>query len=217
MAKSHKAVRFVTAARKRGAMSDLLDRSVLVFTQKAKLIELTNEYRILDDQGNEVGLIRQEGQSKARKLLRLVTDVDQFLTHKLSVYDRTGGKVVQLTRPAKILKSTVHISDGQGREVGKIVQQNVVGKKRFALQSAAGEDLGSINAENLWSWDFAIQDRSGQEVGRITKKWSGLLREGFTTADNYILNVTGMVSPDLRLIMLASAAGVDLALKQDER
>ena len=54
------------------------------------------------------------------------------------------------------------------------------------------------------------------EVGRITKKWAGILKEGFTTADNYILNVSGEVSPDLRLMMLASAAGVDVALKQDE-
>ena len=35
-------------------------------------------------------------------------------------------------------------------------------------------------------------------------------------ADNYILQVSGQVSPELRLLMLASAAGVDLALKQDE-
>jgi uncharacterized protein YxjI len=198
-------------------LSDLLNHNVLVINQKAKLIELTNEYRIFDAQGNEIGVIRQEGQSTARKVLRLVSKVDQFLTHKLSVYDRSGGKVVELTRPAKFLTSTVHVSDGQGRDVGKIVQQNVVGKKRFALQTPAGEDVGSINAENWRSWDFTIQDRSGLEVGRITKKWAGILKEGFTTADNYILNVTGMVSPDLRLMILASAAGVDLALKQDER
>jgi hypothetical protein len=42
-----------------------------------------------------------------------------------------------------------------------------------------------------------------------------LLKEGFTTADNYVL-ISGQVSNDLRLMMLGSAAGVDLALKQDE-
>lgn len=197
-------------------MSDLLARNVLVINQKPKLIELTNEYRILDEQGNDIGVIRQEGQSKARKLLRLVTSVDQFLTHRLSVYDLTGRKVVELVRPAKIMKSTIHVTDGQGRQVGSIVQQNVIGKKRFALRTPEGQDLGSINGESWVSWDFSIQDPNGVEVGRITKKWAGFLKEGFTTADNYVFTVTGSVSPDLRLIMLASAAGVDLALKQDE-
>lgn len=197
-------------------MSDLLTRDVLVINQKAKLIELTNEYKILDGEGAEIGAIREEGQSKARKALRLVSNVDQFLTHRLSVYDRDGAKVVELLRPRKIMKSTVAISDGDGRKVGKIVQKNVFGKKRFALEDSMGQLLGAINAENWRAWDFAIEDATGSEVGRITKKWAGLLKEGFTTADNYILNVTGEVSPDLRLMMLASAAGVDLALKQDE-
>jgi len=197
-------------------MSDLLSRDTLVINQKAKLIELTNEYRILDEESNQVGVIREEGQSKAKKALRLFTKVDQFLTHRLSVYDVGGQKVVELVRPAKIMKSTVSISDGAGRPVGRIVQQNVLGKKHFALEAADGAVLGSINAENWRSWDFSIHDPAGSEVGRITKMWAGILKEGFTTADNYILSISAEVSPDMRLVMLASAAGVDTALKQDE-
>jgi hypothetical protein len=52
-------------------------------------------------------------------------------------------------------------------------------------------------------------------VGRITKKWAGVLREGFTTADRYLLHISGEVSGPLRTLMVASA-GVDTALKQDD-
>jgi uncharacterized protein YxjI len=196
-------------------MSDLLTRDVLVINQKAKLIELTNEYRILDEAGAQVGVIREEGQSKAKKVLRFVSNLDQFMTHTLAVYDAAGTKVVEMVRPRKIMKTTVHITDGAGREVGRIVQQNVMGKKRFALEGPSGQVMGSINAENWRAWDFVIQDDRGSEVGRITKKWAGLLKEGFTTADNYVLQVSGAPSPELRRMMVASAAGVDLALKQD--
>jgi uncharacterized protein YxjI len=197
-------------------MSDLLTRDVLVVNQKAKLIELTDEYRIRDEAGNDIGYIREEGQSVLKKAVRLVSDLDQFFTHRLSMYDRDDTKVVELLRPRKIMKSRVQIFDGEGRPVGTIVQKNVFGKKRFVLQGASGEALGAINAENWRAWDFAIEDASGAEVGRITKKWAGLLKEGFTTADNYVLQISGHVSPDLRLMMLASAAGVDVALKQDD-
>jgi uncharacterized protein YxjI len=113
------------------------------------------------------------------------------------------------------MKSRVEITDGEGRPIGAIVQQNVFGKKRFALEGAAGETLGGINAENWRAWDFRFEDATGVPVGRITKKWAGLLKEGFTTADNYVLEISGEASPGLRLMMLGSAAGVDLALKQD--
>jgi uncharacterized protein YxjI len=196
-------------------VSDLLARDVLVINQKAKLIELTDEYRIRDEDGNDIGFIREEGQSTLKKAVRFVSDLDQFFTHRLAMYDRDGTKVVELLRPRKVMKSRVEVFDGAGRPVGTIVQKNVLGKKRFALESAGAERLGSINAENWRAWDFAIEDATGAAVGRITKKWAGLLKEGFTTADNYVLEISGPVSPDLRLMMLGSAAGVDLALKQD--
>jgi hypothetical protein len=36
-------------------VTGLLERDVLVISQKAKLIEMTNEYRILDPEGEQVG------------------------------------------------------------------------------------------------------------------------------------------------------------------
>ena len=179
-------------------MSDLLNMNVMVISQKPKFIEMTNEYEITDGNGTPVGTVRQEGQSKARKLLRLVTSVDQFLTHKLAVRDAGGAKILELVRPAKVFKSTVEVLDANGTRVGKIVQENIVGKKRFRLDGPSDETLGSINAENWRSWDFAINDAAGNEVGRITKKWTGILREGFTTADRYLLHISGNVSRPMR-------------------
>ena len=94
-------------------MMGLLERDVLVISQKAKLIEMTNEYRILDPEGEEVGAIRQEGQSKSKKLFRFVSDLDQFLTHRLSVYEADGTKLLEIERPAKVFKSMLHIRDGE--------------------------------------------------------------------------------------------------------
>jgi uncharacterized protein YxjI len=197
-------------------MSDLLTRDVLVINQKAKLIEMTNEYTITAEDGSTLGVIRQEGQSKGRKLLRLVTKIDQFLTTKLAVYDNAGAMVLELVRPAKLLKSTVEVHDANGTTVGRIRQENVVGKKHFALVGPNDEGLGSIDAENWRSWDFAIHDATGTEVGRITKQWAGILREGFTTADHYLLHISSNVAGPLRALMVASAAGIDTALKQDD-
>jgi uncharacterized protein YxjI len=194
----------------------LLDRDRMFVKQKAKLIELTNEYGIFDDSGNQVGSVREEGQSTTRKVLRFVSNVDQFLTHKYAVYEADGTVVLGMTRPGKILKSKVHVTDQQGAAVGSIVQQNVLGKKRFALESPTGEPLGAINAENWRSWDFQILDPQGGEVGRITKKWAGVAKELFTTADNYLVEIDAGVKGPLRQLATAAAVGIDTALKQDE-
>jgi hypothetical protein len=45
---------------------------------------------------------------------------------------------------------------------------------------------------------------------------AGILREGFTTADRYLLHMTGTPTGDLRALIVASAVGIDTALKQDD-
>lgn len=197
-------------------MTMLLDRDVFVVRQKAKIIEMNNEYAILDEEGAQIGKVRQEGQSTVKKLVRLVADVDQFLTHRLAIYDGDGSKVLELVRPAKIFRSTLQVNDGSGSPRGKIVQQNIVGKKRFALEDENGRELGSIDAQNWRSWDFAVHDEQGLEVARITKRWSGALREVFTTADHYMVQITGAPPRELRLLIVGAAAAIDTALKQDD-
>jgi uncharacterized protein YxjI len=195
----------------------LLDYDLIVINQKAKLIELVNEYMIRDENGAEIGVIRQEGQSTLKKVARFVSALDQFMTHKLAAYDVDGSKVVELERPRKFMKSTVRVSDGIGSPVGEIRQQNVFGKIRFGLHDTTGQKLGEIQAENWRAWNFAIVDHAGAEVGRITKTWEGLGKTLFTTADNYVLQARPGLTGPLRLLTFASAIGVDLALKQDSR
>jgi uncharacterized protein YxjI len=197
-------------------MLDLLSHDVLVISQKAKLIETTDEYRVFDDAGNQIGIISEVEQSTTKRAVRLFSGVDQFLTHKLGVFDSDGQQVLMLERPAKLVKSKIKVFDAEGTERGAILQDNVVGPKHFALVDRRGDRIGSIDGENWISWDFAIHGGTGKEVGRITKEWAGILKEGYTTADTYVLQIEADVSADLRLLMFASAAGLDLALKQDD-
>lgn len=198
-------------------MSDLLNHNKLIVNQKAKLIELTNQYHIRDEQGVDVGWVQQENQSKFRKVLRFLTSLDQFLTHHLGIYDAAGQKVIALTRPGKVFKSRVVIDEPDGRNVGQIVQKNVFGKIRFDIMGAQGENLGQIRAENWRAWNFAIVDETDREVGRITKKFVGVAKALFTTADNYIVDVDPGLAGDKRKMVLAAALSVDTALKQDAR
>jgi uncharacterized protein YxjI len=194
----------------------LMSEPVLVINQKAKMIEVSAEYAIYDQHGTQLGAIRQVGQSTARKVLRVISNVDQYLTHSLQVVDAAGAVVLTITRPSKVFKSKVIVTDAGGNEIGVIQQQNMVGKIRFSFE-AHGAQIGSLNAENWRAWNFHILDGAGEEVARITKTWEGMAKTMFTTADNYVLAINRPLEDPLRSLVLASAASVDLALKQDDR
>lgn len=189
---------------------------VLVVNQKAKLIEITNEYAVYDQHGQQIAAVRQVGQSTAKKVVRALTSYDQFMTHKLEIVDGTGTALLRITRPAKVFKSRFQIERGDGQPIGEIAQQNVFGKIRFGLTSG-GHTIGSLNAENWRAWNFSIRDHTDTEVARITKTWEGLAKAMFTTADNYVVTIHRPLEEPLRSMVVAAALSVDTALKQDNR
>jgi uncharacterized protein YxjI len=194
----------------------VFNEPVLVVNQKAKLIEINNEYAIYDQNARQIAAVREVGQSGLKKAVRLLSSYDQYLTHKLQIVDMTGTPLLTITRPAKVMKSRLIVQDPAGNEVGQILQQNVFGKIRFGLESG-GQALGSINAENWRAWNFSIRDHTDTEVARITKTWEGLAKTMFTTADNYVVQIHRPLQGPLQALVVAAAVSVDTALKQDQR
>jgi uncharacterized protein YxjI len=215
-AKIQQQVGDISAANIGSGGGTLFTEPILVVNQKVKLIELNNQYSVFDSSGKQIASNNQVGQSTAKKLLRLVSSLDQFLTHKLEISDMKGQVLLRLTRPAKVFKSTVIVSDGTDREVGRIVQENMIGKINFSLQ-VGQQQIGAIKGENWRAWDFRIEDASGTEVARITKKFEGIAKTLFTTADNYVLNIHRPLEQPLISLVVAAALSIDTALKQDAR
>lgn len=192
----------------------LFTEPILVVNQKAKLIELTNEYDVFDQNGNQLGSVCEIGQTQVKKAIRLLSKLDQYMTHRLEIRDANGNAVLGLTRPAKIMKSKFIVTGADGAELGTVVQKNVMGKKRFGLE-AGGNTLGTIRAENWRAWDFHVEDANGNEVARITKTWEGLGKAMFTTADNYVIEFNAPVAEPLRSMIVTAGLCIDTALKQD--
>lgn len=194
----------------------LFSEPVLVVNQKTKLVELSNQYSVFDQDGNVIATVNQVGQSSLKQAARLVSSLDQFMTHTLEVTDPSGSVLLRLKRPKKIVKSSMIVSDADDNEIGRIVQRKAIGKIRFALESD-GKKVGMIKAENWRAWNFRIEDGDDNEIARITKTFEGVLRTAFTTADNYVVQIQQNIPEPLHSLVIASALSVDTALKQDDR
>ncbi len=193
----------------------ILTEPILVVNQKAKLVEVNSEYAVFDQHGNQLGAVRQVGQSTGKKVARALFNVDALMTHHLQVVDAAGSVVLSLTKPRSFVRPQMVVSDPAGNQVGAIVTQLRLGKAKFKLM--VGEhQVGELNAENFRAWNFGIFDASGAEVARITKTWEGMAKAMFTTADNYVIQVHRPLEEPLRSLVVASGVAVDQILKQTQ-
>jgi uncharacterized protein YxjI len=189
----------------------LLAHSTFVVDQKAKLIELRNEYSIYDDHGNRIGSVMQVGQSVLTRVLRLLIKADSVLRVKLEIREASGAVALLLHKPA--FRITCTVSAPNGTVLGHIAARIRLGKARMAITNPAGSVLGEVRAENLRAWNFNVQDANGRLIARVDKKWAGA-RELFTTADKYRVELDPNLSGPLRGLVVASCLAIDTLLKQ---
>src|SRR5690606_1368898 len=117
-----------------GGGGTLFTEPILVINQKAKLIEMSNEYAIYDQHGRQLGSVVQVGQSGAQKALRAFTKLDTLMSVKLEIRDITGRPVLLLTRPPQLLKGTVHVQRPDQTPIGDVKLANFWGKARFDFE-----------------------------------------------------------------------------------
>ncbi len=192
----------------------IFTESVLVVNQKAKLIELANEYKVFDAAGVQIGAVRQVGQSKWKKVARLLFNFDMLMRHELQIVDTAGTTQLSVIKPRAFLRPKMLINGARGELLGSIAIKLRFGKARFLLFDATGVEVGTLNAENFRAWNFTMADTSGAEIAKITKTWEGLGKAIFTNADNYVVQLLAPLTNPLQSIAIASALGIDLILKQ---
>lgn len=194
----------------------LFTEPVLVVQQQGSLIETAGSYEINGHDGALLGSVRQVGQSQAKQLVRAFTNLDKHMTHRFEVLDADGNVMLQLTRPAKAVKSKIIVSDGAGTEIGRIVQQNAFRKIRFDLE-AGGRSIGSIQGTSWSDWDFVLSDADGQEIGRVVKSFQGVMKAVLRGSDSYVVAMHRPLDDPLRQLVIASGVSIDTALHMDDR
>ena len=126
----------------------------------------------------------------------------------MTMRDAGGQSAMELDRPWRWLFSRLDVSDGAGRPLGSIQQRFSLFSKRFSVLDPSGAELAQLHGPLFRPWTFRVQVQ-GAEVGKITKEWSGMLREAFTDADTFGVQFTAGMSPQLRTLALAATFLID--------
>lgn len=188
-------------------------RSGIGVHQKRKVFELRNQYTLTNEDGSEAGKVEQDRQSPLAFLVRVLSSLDAALPVTLTINDTAGAEVMSLKKPW--FSTKVKASSASGDEIGTIKRKMRIGKPVYEM-SRGGDELGVIKAEDWRSRNFSIQDGAEREIGRVTKKWRGLLTEAFTDADSYAVEFDAAASTNQRALALAGALAVDLIQKQKD-
>mmetsp|Transcript_961 Transcript_961/g.1957 ORF Transcript_961/g.1957 Transcript_961/m.1957 type:complete len:184 (-) Transcript_961:287-838(-) len=132
-----------------------------------------------------------------------------------------GRPAFTLQRPYKCVPSCcwfctlqeLHILRGDGSDgtrLGTVYQEYSLFTRWFKVCDGSGNLIYRIKGPCCHPWTFQIMDPSGQtELGRISKKWSGLLKEMFTDADNFNVEFPQDSTPEVRATLMGALFLID--------
>ncbi len=195
-------------------MQEILNRNVFLVKEHVGMFKAANNYDIYDPESGQIILeCREDKLGTITKLLRF-TDYKRMTPFDVQVRTPDGQQVVRVKRGISIFLSKVDVLDENDAVIGGFKQ------KLFSVGGAFNvldeNDNPVCSLKGKWTgWDFRFI-RDGEELAHVTKKWAGLGKELFTSADNYVLEISDAVPPGSRVrqLILAAVMCIDMVLKE---
>lgn len=195
-------------------MHPLLKQNLFFIKEHVGMFKASNNYDIFNPDTKELLMqCREEKLGAFTKLFRF-TDYKRMTPFHVEIKSATGQPVLEVKRGISLFLSTVEVFDDKGLLVGRFKQKFFsVGGKFDVLDT---QDNVLCTLKGKWtSWDFKFM-QGNTELAHVTKKWAGLGRELFTSADNYMLSISDTVKKEdnVRILILAAVMCIDMVLKE---
>ena len=205
---------WLRAARRLGltAGMHLLDRHLIFVREHVGMFKLTDAFDLLDPENGQPVGIAQEKISGWMKFRRLLVN-KKMLPTRVEVAAAGEGQppMLVLQRGFTFLRACVEVFDGSGVKLGTLRAKLFTIGGGFDVLSAEGQPFATVKGD--WKgWNFKLLDLNGGEMGTVTKKWGGLGRELFTSADNYVIEVKE--SGAANALLIAAALAIDIVFKE---
>ena len=195
-------------------MNSILNQNLFFIKEHVGMFKAANNYDIYNPENKELIInCREEKLGSLTKALRF-TDYKRMTPFNVELKTPSGDKILTVKRGISIFLSTVEVFDENDKLVGTFKQKFFsIGGKFNVLDP---NDNVLCKLQGKWtSWDFKFV-KENNEYGHVSKKWAGLGKEMFSSADNYMLEINDAVAKDdpMRILILAAVICIDMVLKE---
>lgn len=168
--------------------------------------ETKNKYRILTPNGEDLFFAQERGSHFF--LMNYLKSRRPFILDISS--HETGTNLLKVDRPFKFIFQDATIYGGDGKKLGSIEGQIKPFQRSFHVINDRKQIIYELNGPMFKPWTFFI--KSGTDtVGKITKNWSGMLKESFTKADNFGIEFPKYANAEMRAVLLGAVFLIDYA------
>ncbi len=195
-------------------MNPILNQNLFLVKEHVGMFKAANNYDIYNPESNQLIMnCRENNLGFFTKMLRF-TEYKRMTPFNIEITSASGEKIIAVKRGIAWFRSTVEIFDEKDRLVGTFKQKIFSIGGKFEILDKNEKPVATLQGK--WTgWDFKFSHENKQ-LAQVSKKWAGMGKEFFTSADNYVLQIEETVPQDspLRQLILAAVMCIDMVLKE---
>ena len=157
----------------------------------------------MDTSGNELYMAaEEEGSTVIRWFLK------SLRPFKIFIRSNDNQLVLKVVRPFRFFFHQLNIFDSHNALIGLVQRRFSFLRRIYSVFDDTGNELFQLYGPFFRPWTFKIR-KGSDEYGKIIKKWSGLLKEGFTDADNFGVSFPAEWDKKVKAIFLGTVFLID--------
>ena len=165
--------------------------------------ETKNKYAIMNTAGEQLYFAAEVG---GNFLVRIF--LKAWRPFEITVIKPDNTVALALKSPFRFYFREIEIHNPTGQVIGYVRRNFSILRRKYTVYDHQGQPICELFGPILHPWTFEIRENE-QVFGKITKKWSGLLKESFTDADNFGVTFPGQWPDNIKAILLGAVFLID--------
>jgi len=192
----------------------MFEIDTVLVKERAGLLKMSDTYDLIDPStATPIGICKEKVAWWVH-LLRLSVKARNLPTRVVVSDVSEANPWLEIQRGFSFFGPRVRVVDGQGALLGTFKSKLFSWGINFRILDANDREIAGIKG---FAWNFELTESSGKPMGTISKKWAGLGKELFTSADNYMVDVS-IAAPESKLVarkmVLAAALAIDICYNE---
>lgn len=193
----------------------MFDRRAFFIREHVGMMKIKDTYDILDPENQQALGIAKETTAGWILALRFLLNKSMLPLTVVICAGESEKPLLSLSRGFTFLRSKVWIANAEGNRIGYFKSKLFSLGGGFLIYDMQDAKVADIKGD--WKgWNFRFLNADGQEIGLVTKKWGGIGKELFTSADNYLISINdlGAQQAAYGALLLAAGIAIDTVFKE---
>ena len=197
----------------------MLNADKFAVKEQVKFLKNHKTYDIFDPESKVQIGTAEEAISGLVKMLRWVIDA-KFMGTTVEVREHPEKALVfSIRRGPYFFRSRVEVRDSNGELIGYFKSKFFTLSGGFHVYDKDDKHFAEVKG-NFTGFKYRVLTPDGKvELGKVSKEWGGLVKELFTSADSYMVDIADDLreQPIAKMLVLASCLAVDMIFKSEQK